>query len=122
MLCIISHLTDKYVMLMKNCINVSHFLNPMNQIDNFILACLCNVPLYRSTIMGTYTQNLSATQVSNEWDLVNQYSYIPPFISLSFVSQPSPLHTYNNVPPTYYNFPPSYSQAPPTCHSFTPPL
>lgn len=102
-------------MPMKSCVESLGIFNPPNQFENSIPmpTSLPNVPTYTSSIMVTYTQKFNPTHVSNGWDSINQYSYIPPSTSLPFVSQQSPI-------PTYHNVPPCYSQAPLIYPNITP--
>lgn len=60
---------------------------------------LPSVPTFTSSIMATSTQNVNPTHVGHGGNPIKKYYDIPPFTSLSFVSQSFPIPTYYSVPP-----------------------
>lgn len=98
-----AHIFDTNITPIKSCANIPGYTQTTSQVNHSIPmpTSLPSVPIFTSSIMTTFTQNVNPIYVSQGRNLVNQNCYIPPSMSLSFVSQSSPIPTNHSVPPTY---------------------
>lgn len=118
---------DFNIIPMKRCVEVLGYTQPPSQVNHPISLTtpMDNVPTFTSNIMGTSTQNVIPTSVSQGDNSSNHNSFIPPQVSFPFVTQSFQIPTYNSVSPPYSKPPPSYippySQPPPSYNNITPP-
>lgn len=115
LLCCLAHTIDTNIMPIKSCVKVLGYSQPPIQVNHSIPmpTSLPSVPTFKSYIMTTSIQNVNPIHVSHGGNPINKYSYIPPSMSLPFVSQQSPIPTYHITPP--------YSKPPPTYNNVTTP-
>lgn len=131
MLHVISHIVDSNIMLVKSCVEDLGYTQTPSHVNHSIplTTPMTTVPTFTSNIMATSTQNVIPTSVSHGGNtssfipltmsipLVTQshsppinvsqggnsfnHNYFIPPMSLSCVTQPSPLPTYDSFPPPY---------------------